>query len=92
MRTRTWTVAAAVGAAALGAAGCAGAGLVKARAAEDLRCPEKEITIESREMDTYDARGCGRHASYAVRAGEVMSDNGREDDLPAEMPKMPKME
>jgi hypothetical protein len=82
----------AVAAAALGAAGCASAGLVKVRAAEDLRCPEKEITVESREMDTYDASGCGRRASYAVRAGEVMPDSGRADDLPAEMPKMPKPE
>jgi hypothetical protein len=86
------TMAAMAAVAALGAAGCAGAGLVKARAAEDLHCPEKEITVESREMGTYDARGCGRHASYAVRAGEVMSDSGREDDLPAEMPKMPQIE
>jgi hypothetical protein len=87
---RTWT--AMVAAAALSASGCAGASLVKARAAEDLRCPEKEITVESREMGTYDARGCGKQASYAVRGGEVVTDTGREDDLPAEMPKMPKME
>jgi hypothetical protein len=83
----------AVGAvAALAASGCAGASLVKARAAEDLRCPEKEITVESRDMSAYDARGCGRQASYVVRGGEVMTDSGREDDLPSEMPRMPKAE
>lgn len=87
---RAWMGMAA--AAALGAAGCANAGLVRARAAQDLDCPEKEIKVEEREMSTFDARGCGRQASYAVRAGEVTTDTGREDDLPAEMPKMPKME
>jgi hypothetical protein len=58
--------------------GCAGAGLVAARAASDLSCPEKEIKVESREMGGYDARGCGRHMSYVVRAGEVIPDSGEE--------------
>jgi hypothetical protein len=60
------------------ATGCAGAALVAARAASDLSCPEKEIKVESREMGGYDARGCGRHMSYVVRAGEVIADNGEE--------------
>lgn len=67
--------------------GCSGASLVAARAAEDLRCPKNEISVTSREMDTYDAHGCGKHASYVVRAGEVMPDTGAQDDLPAKMPK-----
>lgn len=68
-------------------AGCTGASLVSARAAEELHCPEKEISVTSREMGAYDARGCGKHASYVVRAGEVMHDTGGQDDLPAKMPK-----
>ena len=64
--------------AALGAAGCAGAGLVAARASADLSCPEKDIKVDSREMGGYDARGCGRHLSYVVRAGEVFPDSGEE--------------
>jgi hypothetical protein len=47
-----------------------------ARAADDLSCPEKDIKVTSREMDAYDARGCGRHMSYVVRAGEVLPDTG----------------
>jgi hypothetical protein len=62
--------------AALGASGCAGASLVAARAAEDMSCPEKEIKVTSREMGAYDARGCGKHLSYVVRAGEVLPDDG----------------
>jgi hypothetical protein len=27
-------------------------------------------------MGAYDAKGCGRHMSYVVRAGEVMPDSG----------------
>jgi len=61
---------------ACGGAGCAAANLVAARAAEDLSCPEKEIKVTSRDMGAYDARGCGRHMSYVVRAGEVLPDNG----------------
>jgi hypothetical protein len=65
-----------------GAAGCAGAGLVAARAAEDLGCPEKDITVRSRdEMGGYEASGCGKHLSYMVRAGEVLPDSGG-DPLP----------
>ena len=64
--------------AVLGSAGCAGAGLVAARAAEDLSCPEKDIKVESREMGGYEARGCGRRLSYVVRAGEVFPDSGEE--------------
>jgi hypothetical protein len=72
---------------ALGSAGCAGAGLVAARAAEDLHCPEKQISVTTREMGAYDAQGCGKHESYVVRAGEVMPDTGAADDLPEKMPK-----
>jgi hypothetical protein len=72
---------------ALGSMGCVGAGLVASRAAEDLHCPEKQISVTSREMGAYTAEGCGKHASYVVRAGEVMSDPGAHDDLPAKMPK-----
>jgi hypothetical protein len=64
--------------AAASAAGCAGAGLVAARAASDLSCPEKDITVEGREMGGYTARGCGRNMSYVVRAGEVIPDTGEE--------------
>jgi hypothetical protein len=60
----------------VGASGCAGAGLVAARAAEDLSCPEKEIKVTSREMSRYDASGCGKHLSYLVRGGEVLPDSG----------------
>ena len=60
----------------LGAAGCTGAGLVAARAAEDLSCPEKDIKVTGREMGAYDAKGCGKSMSYVVRAGEVLPDNG----------------
>jgi hypothetical protein len=60
----------------VGGAGCAGASLVAARAADDLSCPEKQIKVTSREMGAYDARGCGRHMSYVVRAGEVLPDTG----------------
>ncbi len=69
----------------VGTAGCASAGLVAARAAEDLSCPEKEIKVTSREMGAYDARGCGKHMSYVVRAGEVLPDSG--DDLGSAMPR-----
>ncbi|MFT3768327.1 MAG: hypothetical protein QM820_22990 [Minicystis sp.] len=72
----------------LGSAGCTGSGLVSARAASDLHCPEKQISVQSREMGAYDATGCGKHASYVVRAGEVMPDMGAQDDLPAQMPKL----
>ena len=61
-----------------GASGCAGAGLVAARAAEDLSCPEKDIKVTSRELGGYDASGCGKHLSYLVRAGEVLPDSGEE--------------
>lgn len=71
----------------IGSAGCAGASLVAARAAEELHCPEKDITVTSREMGTYTAEGCGKHASYVLRAGEVMADPGAQDDLPEKMPK-----
>lgn len=77
MRAR---VAAAGLVAMLGAAGCAGAGLVAARAAEDMSCPEKDIKVTSREMGAYDARGCGKHMSYVVRAGEVLPDDGSDLD------------
>jgi hypothetical protein len=60
----------------IGGTGCTGASLVAARAADDLSCPEKEIKVTSREMGAYDARGCGRHMSYVVRAGEVLPDSG----------------
>jgi hypothetical protein len=71
----------------IGSAGCAGASLVAAKAAEDLHCPKKEITVTNREMGAYDASGCGKHASYLVRAGEVEPDTGAHDDLPEKMPK-----
>ena len=74
-------------ASALASAGCAGAGLVSARAADDLRCPEKEISVKSRDMGGYEAQGCGRQASYMVRGGEVMPDDSSADDLPSTMPK-----
>jgi hypothetical protein len=61
-----------------GGSGCAGAGLVAARAAEDLSCPQKEIKVTSREMGAYDAHGCGKHMSYVVRGGEVLTDDGAE--------------
>ena len=57
-----------------GVTGCAGAGLVAARAANDLRCPEKDIKVTEREMGGYEASGCGKRMSYVVRAGEVLSD------------------
>ncbi len=81
---RAWIVSAMV---LFGSVGCAGAGLVSARAAEDLHCPEKDVTVTSREMGTYTAQGCGKHSSYVVRAGEVMPDPGAQDDLPEKMPK-----
>ncbi len=59
-----------------GAPGCAGAGLVAARAAEDMSCPEKDIQVTNREMGAYDARGCGKKLSYVVRGGEVLTDDG----------------
>jgi hypothetical protein len=71
----------------LGSAGCTGAGLVAARAASDLHCPEKDISVSAREMGAYDATGCGKQISYVVRAGEVMSDPGGQDDLPGKMPR-----
>lgn len=74
-------------AAVLGGAGCAGASLVSARAAADLSCPEKDISVSSREMGAYDASGCGKRASYVVRAGEVMADPGGQDDLSGKMPR-----
>lgn len=80
---RTWIL----GAAVLGSVGCTGASMVSARAAEDLHCPEKQITVTSREMGAYTAQGCGKHSSYVVRAGEVMPDPGAHDDLPDKMPK-----
>ena len=58
------------------AAGCAGAGLVAARAAEDMSCPESDIKVTGREMGGYDATGCGKHLSYVVRGGEVLPDSG----------------
>ncbi|APR81078.1 Hypothetical protein A7982_06425 [Minicystis rosea] len=70
----------------LSSTGCTGASLVAARAAADLHCPEKDISVKSREMGAYDANGCGKHASYVVRAGEVMPDMSAQDDLPAKMP------
>lgn len=70
-----------------GSIGCTGASLVAARAAEDMHCPEKEITVMIREMGAYTAQGCGKHSSYVVRAGEVMPDPGAQDDLPEKMPK-----
>jgi len=82
---RTWLLSAGM-VAALGSSGCVGASLVAARAADDLGCPEAKITVTSREMGGYDARGCGKRGSYVVRAGEVMQDSGH-DELPAEMPK-----
>ncbi len=60
----------------MGGGGCAGAGLVAARAAEDMSCPEKDIKVQSREMGAYDASGCGKHLSYMVRGGEVLPDSG----------------
>lgn len=75
---------------ALGSIGCAGAGMVAARASAELHCPEKDITVHSREMGAYTAEGCGKHASYVLRAGEVMPDPGAHEDLPDSMPKMPK--
>ena len=72
---------------ALFTCGCTGAGLVKARAAAELSCPEKDISVTSREMGAYDARGCGKQASYVVRGGEVLPDTGGHDDLPMKMPK-----
>lgn len=72
--------------AALGASGCVGASLVAAHAADDLGCPEGKITVTSRELSGYEARGCGKHASYVVRAGEVMQDSAH-DELPADMPR-----
>jgi hypothetical protein len=83
---RAWCLLSAVVVAA-SSTGCAGASLVAARAADDLHCPRGELTVESREMGAYDVRGCGKHASYVVRAGEVMPDSGAQDDLPAKMPK-----
>jgi hypothetical protein len=62
--------------AVMGASGCAGAGLVAARAAEDMSCPEKDIKVTTREMGGYDATGCGKHFSYLVRGGEVLPDSG----------------
>lgn len=62
----------------VGATGCTGAGLVAARAAEDLSCPEKDIKVVSREMGGYEARGCGKRMSYMVRAGEVITDSGED--------------
>jgi hypothetical protein len=62
--------------AVVGAAGCVGAGLVAARAATDMRCPEKEIKVTEREMGGYEASGCGKRMSYMVRAGEVLPDEG----------------
>jgi hypothetical protein len=76
MRAQIWA-AGLVG--VLGAGGCAGAGLVAARAAEDMRCPEKDIKVESREMGGYEATGCGKHFSYVVRGGEVLPDTGSAD-------------
>jgi hypothetical protein len=70
----------------LGSFGCVGSRLVAAQAAKELHCPEKDISVTSREMGAYDARGCGKHASYLVRAGEVMPDSGAVDDLPTKMP------
>jgi hypothetical protein len=65
-----------------GTTACAGANLVAARAAEDLGCPEKDIKVTSRDdMGGYDAKGCGKHLSYVVRAGEVLPDSGN-DPLP----------
>lgn len=58
----------------LGAAGCAGASLVAAQAASDMHCPEKDISVTSRDMGSYEAHGCGRTQRYVVRGGEVMSD------------------
>ena len=71
--------------AALSSSGCANASLVAARAAGDLGCPQSQITVTSREMGGYEARGCGKQERYMVRAGEVMQDSGQE--LPMEMPK-----
>jgi hypothetical protein len=52
-----------------------------ARAAEDRRCPEKDIKVTSREMGTSDASGCGKHLSYVVRSGEVLPDSGGDDGV-----------
>ena len=70
----------------LGSLGCVGSRLVSARAAEELHCPRKDISVTSRDMGAYDAHGCGKHASYVVRGGEVMPDTGGQDDLPDKMP------
>lgn len=73
---------------ALASSGCAGASMVAAKAADDLHCPRKDISVKEREMGVYEASGCGKHASYLVRAGEVEPDSGsRSDDLPDKMPK-----
>ncbi len=72
---RAGIVAAGLGA-ILGASACAGAGLVAARAAEDMSCPEKDIKVTSRELGGYDATGCGKQRSYLVRGGEVLPDSG----------------
>jgi hypothetical protein len=77
---RAWIVAAVVMLGA-GASGCAGAGLVAARAAEDMRCPEKDIKVTSRDMGAYDASGCGKHMSYVVRGGEVLPDSGADSGM-----------
>lgn len=83
---RTWVISAAM-ALGLFSTGCAGASLVSARAADELRCPASEISVTSRDMGAYDARGCGKQASYVVRGGEVMPDTGGQDDMPSKMPK-----
>ncbi len=62
----------------LGSTACASAHLVAARAADDMSCPAKEIEVVSREMGSYEAKGCGKKMSYVVRAGEVMADDGND--------------
>jgi hypothetical protein len=67
---RVTAVAAALAACA-GLAGCVPATAMhgqrlRQRAAVDLRCPERELFVETVDQKTGSVQGCGRHATYAL--------------------------
>jgi hypothetical protein len=51
----------------IAAAGCGGVRTVRARAANDLHCPEADVSVEELGAGGYAARGCGASISYTCR-------------------------
>jgi hypothetical protein len=68
--------------AAVAIAGCTpGAGAVRAQAARDLSCPEKEVVVHELSLGRnddalYEARGCGKRVEYWVKGREIRQHQG----------------